>query len=339
MPPVLRSNSAQNSPARGSSERSIDSTPSATPRKAPRCSKCGRPKAGHPRSGCPYTNLPVSENARKAQPLVKQLSNALESLTITTITNEMRLEDRGEDMKVGIQERRALERNDSIVSLGSSATEVAAILLQTGEESNPGDKSTEAPRVVHWQDFLNNRPSRIMPGTLIPLSPDNSFTSSSTAPPMKEEVMSEPEAENAPTDLEDALSYASFASTEPNALTRTMSQDERDAFVAKLSEDASTSIYVVPRENLDFLVNRAESLNFSTHFGLQEDEDDPQALLILARNRQSVDDLLDRIYNADKKACHKSFSSPGSRRSSTLKTAVGAAVFSAAATFGVLAFT
>lgn len=326
MPPILRSGSAQNSPARGNSERSIDTTPSTTPRKAPRCTKCGRPKAGHPRSGCPYNNSPSSENVRKATPLVKRLSDALETLAIT---NEVRVEGHDADIKVAIQERRALERNESIVSLGSSPTEVAAILLHTDEKSSTGDKCKEAPRVVHWQDYLNNKPSRIMPGTLIPLSPDSSFASSNTSPPTKEEVMSEAD-ENTPTDLGNA-------STEPNALTRTMSQDERDAFVAKLSEDASTSIYVVPRENLDYLVNRAESLNFSTHFGLQEDDDDPQALLILARNKQNVDELLDRIYSADEKACCKSSNRPV-KGSSTLKTAVGAAVFSAVATFGVLAF-
>ncbi|PPQ68589.1 hypothetical protein CVT26_003378 [Gymnopilus dilepis] len=337
MPRILRSSSAQNSPVRSNSERSVNSTPSTTPRKAPSCTKCGRLRAGHPRSGCPYTDTPVDENGRKATPLVKQLSNALESLTIT---NGVRVVDDDQDVKNAPTVRSPLGRSDSIVSLGSSATEVAAVLLQDGEGSNSGAENKETPRVVHWQDYLNNRPSRIMPCTLIPLSPDNSFSSSRSSPPpnLKEEPISEPDP--VPTNLGNASSHVSFASTEPNALTRTMSQDERDAFVAKLSEDASTSIYVVPRENLDYLINRAESLNFSTHFGLQEDEDDPQALLILARNQQNVDNLLNRIYHADKEACRKN---PVSAKdgSSALRTAVGAvgyAVVGAAATFGVLAF-
>ncbi|TEB37077.1 hypothetical protein FA13DRAFT_1726207 [Coprinellus micaceus] len=41
------------------------SSPSTTPRKVPRCTKCKRPRAGHPRTGCPYVD---SESGSAAAP-------------------------------------------------------------------------------------------------------------------------------------------------------------------------------------------------------------------------------------------------------------------------------
>jgi hypothetical protein len=54
MAPTLRSNAT--TPGR----TGVQTTPTKSPRKVPRCTKCQRPRAGHPRQGCPYTQSPRS---------------------------------------------------------------------------------------------------------------------------------------------------------------------------------------------------------------------------------------------------------------------------------------
>ncbi|KDR84117.1 hypothetical protein GALMADRAFT_236786 [Galerina marginata CBS 339.88] len=363
MPPTLRSsNSAQSSPSATSKGSpgmdTLSTTPSATPRKAPQCSKCKRPRAGHPRSGCPYMDSPSKENKKNQNALEGHLSVALESMAITSPS---RVVERDEETKAFIRNRRRMSAqpplgpSESLLSLTSSSNEIIARLTQPGMFDATSDDHNEVgimqrSRIVRWQETVaaspvkamkrsNNAARTLMPGTLIPPTPETSFASSHDPVPTKEEIVSA-ECSEASESMEiDNVSTVtpSTATRRAKPLTRTMSAMERDIFVSKLSDEACASIYIIPKVDVADIVAKAISLKFFTHIGLCDDDDDSQALVILGRDQHGVDALLRRMENENRKPPFNKSNSPA-KEPSTLKTAAGALVVGAVTTWAGLAF-
>ncbi|KAH9482303.1 hypothetical protein JR316_0004401 [Psilocybe cubensis] len=372
MPYALRSasRSVQNSPSVGSKNSALtvddleSTTPSATPRKVPQCSKCKRPRAGHPRSGCPFTESPTRAQGaeNRGNTLERHLSDALESMAIASPGRALERESE-EEAKTFIRNRRRLSaqppvnQSDSLLSLSTSSSEIVARLLEPGifgdrdEESDA--ESGKTARIVRWQETIatpspvrdkSKGPRATMPGTLIPPTPASSFTSSSTPPTKEEEIISADLSYiSDPSHLTTTESLSSHRPPnvvrQPQPLGRTMSAAERDIFVSKLSDGAAATIYIIPKADVADVVAKATSLKFSTAISMSDDENDPQALVILGRNESAVDELFKKIEKENRKAYLSAKAKVAAGQGgSTLKSAAGAAVIGAVTTWAGLAF-
>lgn len=261
---------------------------------------------------------------------------------------------RDEETKAFIRNRRrstqpaALERSESLLSLSASSNEIVARLMQPGMfDDTEGEAGSKGPasKIVRWQETIpatplaankamkSKTPARSpMPGTLIPPTPDSSFTSSH-ASTTKGEIISA----NLPEESASSDSSSTFT-RRAQPLSRTMSAVERDIFITKLSDEAAATIYIVPKADVEVLVAQATTLKFISHVIMNDDENDPQALLILGRNERAVQALLQKVEKENDKAQHENGSLGRSHRGSTLKTAAGAAVIGAVGTWAGLAF-
>jgi len=266
---------------------------------------------------------------------------------------------RDEETKAFIRNRRrstqpaALATSESLLSLSTSSKDIVARLMQPGifddtEKEGNGDKG-KTSKIVRWQETIpttpvapnktmkGKTPARSpMPGTLIPPTPDNSFTSNAST--TKGEIISTnlPEQNAANSDL--ASTSTSTRRAQP--LSRTMSAVERNIFITKLSEEAAATIYIVPKADIEAIVAQATTLKFLSHLIMNDDENDPQALLILGRNESAVQALLQKVEKEHEKAHLNKKESAGQSHHgpSTLKTAAGAAVIGAVGTWAGLAF-
>jgi hypothetical protein len=66
-------------------------------------------------------------------------------------------------------------------------------------------------------------------------------------------------------------------------------------FITGLFDEAAVTIYIVPKANVEVIVTQATTLKFTTHLIMNDDENDPQALLVLARNESAVQTFLQRV--------------------------------------------
>ena len=334
---------------------STATTPSTTPRKAPQCSKCKRPRAGHPRSGCPFVDSPSNEKGQASRVTEGNLTVALESMVIASPGPL----GRDEETKAFIRSRRrstqpaALARSESLLSLSASSNEIVARLMQPGmfddtEGEDIGGKG-KASRIVRWQDTIpptplasniamkSKTPARSpMPGTLIPPTPDSSFNSSNASTTKGEIISANLPEQNASSDL----SSSSTSTRRGQPLSRTMSAVERDIFITRLSDEASATIYIVPKADVEAIIAQATTLKFISQLVMNDDENDPQALLILGRNEAAVQALLQKIEKENERPQLNKKGSPSKSHHgpSTLKTAAGAAVIGAVGTWAGLAF-
>ena len=263
---------------------------------------------------------------------------------------------RDEETKAFIRNRRrstqpaALAGSESLLSLSASSNEIVARLMQPGmfddtEGEDAGGKG-KASRIVRWQDTIpatsniamkSKTPARSpMPGTLIPPTPDSSFTSSNASTTKGEIISANLPEQNASSDL----SSTSTSTRRGQPLSRTMSAVERDIFITKLSDEASATIYIVPKADVEAIVAQATTLKFISQLVMNDDENDPQALLILGRNEAAVHALLQKIEkeNESPQLNKKGSPSKSHHGPSTLKTAAGAAVIGAVGTWAGLAF-
>ncbi|KJA29641.1 hypothetical protein HYPSUDRAFT_196006 [Hypholoma sublateritium FD-334 SS-4] len=349
---------------------STNTTPTTTPtRKVPQCSQCKRARAGHPRSGCPFADSPQMSKMG-AVDNSGHLTDALGSMLIGTPGPAL---DEDDDVKVAVRNRRRpsqppLVRNETLLSLSTNSKEIVDRLSQPGAFDDDGDKhevASKGARIVRWQEVVsavvaNSDPAKRtmksktparspMPGTLIPPSPDSSFMSSTSASFLKQESpsansMRTPSEQPAPgpADSEEhALSSDDGATSEATVtrrraapLTRTMSAVERDVFVSRLSGEAPATIYIIPKADVDAIVKQAVSLKFITELVMSEDDDDPNALIILGREEKAVQTLLRKVETENRKA-----QVGKAKGSSTLRAAAGAAVVGAVGAWAGLAFT
>lgn len=266
---------------------------------------------------------------------------------------------RDEETKAFIRNRRrstqpaALARSESLLSLSTSSNEIVTRLMQPGMFDDPEGEDIEGKgkpsRIVRWQETIpatplapnkamkSKTPARSpMPGTLIPPTPDSSFTSSNASTTKGEIISATLPEQNASSDL--SSTPTSTRRTQP--LSRTMSAVERDIFITKLSDEAAATIYIVPKADVEAIIAQATTLKFISHLVMNDDENDPQALLILGRNEPAVQALVRKVEKENEKAQLNKKGSPSKSHHgpSTLKTAAGAAVIGAVGTWAGLAF-
>jgi len=266
---------------------------------------------------------------------------------------------RDEETKAFIRNRRrstqpaALARSESLLSLSASSNEIVARLMQPGMFDDPEGEDIEGKgkpsRIVRWQETIpatplasnkamkSKTPARSpMPGTLIPPTPDSSFTSSNASTTKGEIISASLPEQSASSDLSSIPTSTRHA----QPLSRTMSAVERDIFITKLSDEAAATIYIVPKADVEAIIAQATTLKFISHLVMNDDENDPQALLILGRNEPAVQALVRKVEKENEKAQLNTKGSPGKSHHgpSTLKTAAGAAVIGAVGTWAGLAF-
>lgn len=326
----LRS-SAPNTPNK---PRAVSVTPTATPtRKAPHCRKCKRPRAGHPRSGCPYVEDNNPAPTREATPEHDNITHALNSLRITTPpendgANKENIESRPQPVA-----RRPLATR---LSLSTTAGEVFERLRRHDENQNQlplHDISRRQSRIAsieEWQHSVamamasesDTDGSGNCSGPLIVEDASDIF--SSNVYPRRS---SRGESRNGAS-----LSSRSKASAR-RPLVRSMSMEEREAFVRSLNDASDATVYVLPKADINDVHATAVKLGFRTRIVMNEkDTEDLQALLVLARDQETFEWLSQKIEKEDREATAMKHSRH------TLSFMAGGAVIGAVGAWASLAF-
>ncbi|EGO27989.1 hypothetical protein SERLADRAFT_462364 [Serpula lacrymans var. lacrymans S7.9] len=357
MPPSLRSTgSTPTTPSKKSTPEGSLPTPKTTPRRIPHCTKCGRPRAGHPRSGCPYADEPSpSAQAQPASAIratsasSEPIEDALQSLHIEQEAQTHGIlktpQEGGEKNKRRLSVRFALAPGETLASLSSTSSDIVERLLQPGmmgdDSSEEGETEQRNPRILRWQKSLviPHEPavkpdpvpptlSSRMPGTLISPTPSLVISSQSTASDIDARVHISDSKSTVSTFTKDTASLT--PSPPPRALARTMSVEERNAFVGKLTQASTIApamLFGVPRSNLAEEQQNARKVGFYSEV-LPSDQDD-QVWLILGRDEKAVE-LLARRFQEETKQEKKN----GGR----LRAAAGGVMIGAVATWSGLAF-
>jgi len=358
MAPTLRS--TQNSPT-AAERTSNNNSPSTTPRKAPQCSKCKRPRAGHPRSGCPFVDSPSRETKGQDKP-DNHLAVALGSMTLLSPAP---IETK-EDDKAFIRNRRRLSAqpelvpSDSLLSLSTNSSEIVARLLQPGmfddTDEDFGDKG-KISKVVRWQETIatssttpntplkTKTPSRSpMPGSLFPPTPESSFASTRTSDVGEISVVirrSNIAVANPPV-ADDASSSHSTSTVEQRALplARSMSALQREMFMSELKAEAKATLCVFDKADIAAMYAKAIARHKFVFQVMNNDKNDPQALLVVGQDEEAVHALLRQVEveNEKAKAKLKEVQVPKQGRPSNLGMAAGGVVVGAVGAWAGLAF-
>ncbi|KAG6910811.1 hypothetical protein DXG01_007700 [Tephrocybe rancida] len=305
-----------------------------TPRKAPVCSKCKRPRAGHPRSGCPYADSPTTgpQQAPVTAANGKSLVDALGSMQLQSPAR-----DRDDETRATIRQRRrssyvtALAPAQSVLSLDIESQEIVESLLQPGmfDKSFDGEGTLDvAGKVVKWQDALTptrpKRPRVKMPGSMSSPSPYSSQESikPEEAPTASPIDLSIEDDVTSPLESETSTSH-SPRTAQP--LARSMSIEQRETFLSSLTHSSAATVYLVPRDSIHNIHADAVKVGFYTRIILGKDISDPHGLLVVGQDEGAVKRLYEQVEVERKK-------------SSGLRAAAGGAVVGAVGAFAGLAF-
>ena len=378
----LRStSSAQSSPSSKSSNFTESTyTPSVTPRKAPHCTQCKRPRAGHPRSGCPYVDSPKADQPPNsvASDVGIGLTDALGSMQIASAPVGL-VREREEETKTTIRNRRRLSAqpqlpaSDSLLSLSTNSSEIVARLLQPGMFDDTADGEDASGRkvidkkIVRWQETLvipttpkaepalkkNKGKGRYSTRSPMPCTLDTPETSfaSSTNSVLKQAISAIPQVE-APVEEEEPHSESAGPSTATptqgqdtpsrrvQPLVRSMSLEQREMFISKLTVKSPATIYILPKADIPTVTASATALGFHACAVLSDDAEDPEALLILGQDLAAVKKLFGKVEEENRKhAEQRKPDGKGKPRSSLgLKAAAGGAVVGAVGAWAGLAF-
>lgn len=335
-------------------------TPGSTPRRAPHCTKCGRPRAGHPRSGCPYvaqSNPPSPSN--KSKPVSEttaphpedDIADDLSSLRLVTPTEETGLVvDRTKRLKRRLSVRFALVPAETLASLSSSSSELVEKLLTPGMMGDTCD-SDDYGGVLQWKRSLihaepasralaarvvtavdeEKKPiqvtgkllSREMPGTLF--TPTASLTSTE---PLSDGNI------GGSINMDDTLFLLPDPDIKkPKALQRTMSIEQRSLFLERLSrssESAPATLVSISNDEVVSVRQDAEKIGFIVR-ELSSGRQDGQRWMILGTDSHAMDLLEKRFDEEDRKRTN-------AQCGGKLKAVAGGALLGAVATWTGLAF-
>ena len=322
MSPTLRNSSAQNSPT-AAGRTSVNHSPTTTPRKAPQCSKCKRPRAGHPRSGCPFVDSPSCETKTQDKP-DNHLTDALGSMSLLSPAPIESKED-----KAFIRNRRRISAqpelvpSDSLLSLSTNSSEIVARLLQPGIFDNTDKDDTfvekgKVSKVVRWQETVvtpsasPNKPLKFktparspMPGSLFPPTPESSFASVRTSD--AEEISFVVRQSNIsfanPSVVDDASAHSTSTIEQcPLPLARSMSALQRETFLSKLNTEAKATLCVFDKSDIAAMYAKAVTLHKFVIQVMNDDKNDSQALLIVGQDEDAVHALLRQVEAENRRA-------------------------------------
>ena len=274
-----------------------------------------------------------------------------------------------EETKATIRNRRRrlsaqpqLPASDSLLSLSTNSSEIVARLLQPGmfddtadEEAASGGKAIDR-KVVRWQETLaipatpkaeptlknkGRYPTRSpMPCTLD--TPETSFASSTNSV-LKQGIPAVPQVESPIEEEPDKSTPTQGQDTPPRRaqpLARSMSLEQREMFISKLTVKSPATIYILPRADIPTVTASATALGFHACAVISDDAEDPEALLILGQDLAAVKKLFGKVEEENRKHAEQQHKDgKGKPRSSLgLKAAAGGAVVGAVGAWAGLAF-
>src|SRR6266550_6932174 len=300
MPMNLRS-SAPNTPNK---PRGATVTPNTTPtRKPPHCRKCKRPRVGHPRSGCPYVeeNNPAPTREATAEP-DNHIAHALSSLHITPPLGPENTAANKENAGVGTRPSPAAQPRATAtrLSLSTTAGEVFQRLRagenQTRNEPSPpyydlslSRRQSRIARIEEWQHSVAVAMESTESDTdgsgncSGPLNVDHGASEEGSRSNVRSRGLGLKNPNGALS-----LSSRSRASDSNDSarrpLVRSMSMEEREAFVKSLNEASDATVYVLPKADIHEVNATAVKLGFRTRIVMNEGDGGAlKALLVLAR--------------------------------------------------------
>ena len=270
-----------------------------------------------------------------------------------------------------------LPASDSLLSLSTNSSEIVARLLQPGMFDDTADGEDASSRkvidkkIVRWQETLvipttpkaepalkkNKGKGRYSTRSPMPCTLDTPETSfaSSTNSVLKQGIPVVPQVES-PVEEEEPQATTPDESAGPSTTTsiqgqdtpsrrvqplaRSMSLEQREMFVSKLTVKSPATIYILPKADIPTVTASATALGFHACAVLSDDAEDPEALLILGQDLTAVKKLFGKVEEENRKhAEQRKPDGKGKPRSSLgLKAAAGGAVVGAVGAWAGLAF-
>jgi hypothetical protein len=341
--PSLRSNVRRTSTP-NSTNASFNSTPTTSPRRAPQCSKCGRPRAGHPRQGCPFADSPLNRQATELNIVddPEQITNDFDSMHIRP--PELDEEEKRNRRRSSLNKQPRVP-DASLASLSTNSSEIISKLLTPGIMDNPSNDETDRRRknvsqrqaglvartkVKSEKNGTVNVARTIMPGTLRTPSP-SFYQLESTQNSCKTECQDD---EATQTQIQTFFA----ASDHCHPLVRSSSVEEREAFLAELSSSTSAppaTVYALPMSDIPAIKKSAEKIGFHSRV-VESRTNNQDGWLILGHDLSAVTTLQKEL-EANRDAGGQP-NAGNKNQESKLKVAAGGVVVGAVATWTGLAF-
>ncbi|KDR77690.1 hypothetical protein GALMADRAFT_278745 [Galerina marginata CBS 339.88] len=143
----------------------------------------------------------------------------------------------------------------------------------------------------------------------------SSESKQSPPPPTHSESLEDTVKPMKPVEQDSQLDASSSSNLEKPlpSLNRSESLGRRAEFLSGVSDKAVATIFVVSKTAIEEIVATARIHNFYADYSMNDDQEDSQALVILARDENAFNSLLDKVEN-------------GRRKAVAVKTAASAAV-------------
>ncbi|KAF9226777.1 hypothetical protein BS17DRAFT_776116 [Gyrodon lividus] len=336
----------------------LTTPPSTTPRRAPHCTKCHRPRAGHPRSGCPYVDASNPHSPSSSEPVSRDtqgpstgdggISEELSSLRIVNPTEENT--NKGK-LQRRLSVRFALVPQQTLASLGTTDSELVEQLLQPGMMSDDLTSNDKDANVLSWRRTLyeaeelsssfrvptpeehekkplfssaGNSPSRRMPCTLT--TPTGSLTST--------EPLTDQGIGGSAINMNETIYLLPEPDVnKPKPLARSMSVEQRSLFLERLSHSSGTApatLLSISLSDLENVRSDAEKVGFIVRV-LPNREDDKK-WVILGIEQQAVNLLAKKFAEEEEK------STRAKGKGGKFRAVAGGVVVGALATWTGLAF-
>lgn len=369
--PITRS--ANTTPSKAKTRSSVEtttdlSTPGTSPRRAPHCKTCHRPRQGHPRSGCPYIEPTMPDQTSGA---TEDIVDELSSLHIVNSNDERsslstEAPAQSKNLKRRLSVRFALLPAGSLASLSTTSSEIVERLLQPGMMSDMSDDGDGdgggggddgggdgdcRKAIMQWKRTLTSPESLSEGAPELSSRPRDepspyatSHASSATGlsrrmpctlrTPTPSLVSTEPLSSHPTSDSVDMNKTVFLdpdSERKPNPLARTMSADERSLFLDNLTQSSGAApamLFSVPLIDLKAVQYDAEKLGFSVRV-LPNGSSREHRWVILAKEGDAAEFLEQRLTEEEEK---------GRKVKGNLGVAAGGALVGAVATFTGLAF-
>ncbi|KAF9462047.1 hypothetical protein BDZ94DRAFT_1262286 [Collybia nuda] len=203
------------------------------------------------------------------------------------------IRERDEDTKAFIRNRRRssiqpvnLAPAESLMSLDTNSQEIVERLLQPGmfddDTDNDGDagEKKEKTKVVQWQATILNTPAKPkyrvkMPGALSSPSPDASMDSTKGS-----KNAGTPEHSSSTIILSESGTSANTTPRRPQPLIRSMSIEQREAFVSGLNAASHATVYIVPSADVRSVQAFAIKLGFYAKSIVSSNDEDHEAFKV-----------------------------------------------------------
>jgi len=275
-------------------------------------------------------------NIQKAPVVTTNIADALGSMHIAS-TNP----DHVEDSKATIRDRRRssiehsrLAPGETLLSLSSNSQELVERLLQPGMFDDDTDdgardaKGKKTTKIVQWQEtvqlatpFKSKRAVK-MPCTLTTPSPESSRESLKPLP--DKQGTSAPDISVLGPSNSEVSSTPSPRRSKP--LVRSMSMEQREAFVSNLTDASDATIYVLPSSDIHSIHASAIKLGLHARIVMSVDNGD-QGLLVLGQDENAVHKMYKKVEIESKKT-----------HSGRMSAVAGGAVVGAVGAWAGLAF-